>query len=265
MKKQVVQSPFSGVKMASLLYFSLPENLRKKLSEFLTTEDLGRLLSARKLDDSPGIFSHISNTILKVGTKKNISFKDILSFLHLFFHLVYISFALFFESFYSAGGALLYGIGGFIFLQKESNAYLRLRFFPFPFQIRHFALTVLAYPVILIPLGLYTAGAPSISDNKMLLIQAVILAPLFEEIFFRDVLFKVFKDFTKSDFAIILITAFLFSIVHLSMSYGLGDMTNAFILYFSAGLILGAIRWISCSLLYPILLHVAVNTTVFYL
>jgi len=265
MKKAISQSRFSGVKMASLLYFSLPENLRKKLSDFLTTEDLGRLLSARKKEASPGIFLYISNSILNIRAIKKVSFKDIFSFVHLTFHLMYLVFAIFYEAYYSAGAALLYGVGGFIFFQKESNAYLRLRFIPLPFQIRHFALTVLAYPVILIPLGLFTAGAPSISDNKILLIQAVILAPLFEEIFFRDVLFKLVRDFSKNDFVIIVITGFLFSIVHLSTSFGLDDLTTAFILYFSAGLILGAIRWVSCSLLYPLLLHIAVNATVFYL
>jgi len=247
--------------LASLLYFSLPQRTQQKIAVLLTPEDRKRLIDYREPRPEQKHYIEILNTLKKRTLKKSQNRGNTFSYIYLLFHMAYIVFALYNENIASAGAALIYGIGGFLFFVRKSASYIKLRFYPFPFHLQYLIFTVMCYPVILLMLGYFSIGAKPYSNNIILLMQASILAPLFEEIFFREVLFNTVNDFTSNDVLVIGVTALLFSFVHLSVD----SLFAEFVVYLTAGVLLGSLRWISGSLFYPLSLHVALNSTLFYL
>ena len=247
--------------LASLLYLSLPEKTQQKISVLLTPEDRKRLIDYRLARPTKKQYIDIRDVLQNTILKKPLSRGNTFSYLYLLFHIVYLVFALYSENISSAGAALIYGIAGFLFFVRKSASYIKLRFYPFPFHIQYLIFTVMCYPVILLMLGYFSIGAKSYSGNTILLIQASLLAPLFEEIFFREVLFNTVKEFTSNDVLVIAVTALLFSFVHLNLD----SLFAEFVVYFTAGTLLGTLRWITGSLVFPLALHMALNSTLFYL
>ena len=247
--------------LASLLYFSLPEKTQQKIAVLLAPEDRKRLIDHRQGVPTKNQYIDILNALKDSILKKQLNRGSTFSYLYLLFHIVYLIFALYSENISSAGAALIYGIAGFLFFVRKSASYIKLRFYPFPFHLQYLIFTVMCYPVILLMLGYFSIGAKPYSGNIILLIQASLLAPLFEEIFFREVLFNTVKEFTSNDVFVIAVTALLFSFVHLNLD----SLFAEFVVYFTAGVLLGTLRWISGSLVFPLVLHVALNSTLFYL
>lgn len=92
------------------------------------------------------------------------------------------------------------------------------------------------------------------ANNKLfLLITIILLAPVFEELLFRGFLYAGFASTPLGVSGSILLTAFLWAVIHLQ--YAWQEMLMIFIL----GLLLGIARWRSRSILLPIFLHAANN------
>jgi len=93
----------------------------------------------------------------------------------------------------------------------------------------------------------------STADPSFLLWLALVVgAPLFEEFFFRGFLFKGLESAIKP-IATIVVTAAIWAAIHLQ--YDLFDISTVFVL----GLLLGAARWRTGSILVPLAMHALAN------
>jgi membrane protease YdiL (CAAX protease family) len=88
------------------------------------------------------------------------------------------------------------------------------------------------------------------ADPRWILWVAVVIgAPLFEETFFRGFLFKGFESSFMGSTGVVLVTAGLWAVTHVQYdAYGVATI-------FCAGLLLGAARVSTRSLLVPLSLH----------
>lgn len=87
----------------------------------------------------------------------------------------------------------------------------------------------------------------------MLWIALIIAAPLFEEAFFRGFLFKGFESSFMGPIGAVLVTAGLWAVIHVQYdAYGVTTI-------FCGGLLLGAARVFTGSLLVPLGLHAAAS------
>lgn len=87
----------------------------------------------------------------------------------------------------------------------------------------------------------------------MLWVTMMIAAPLLEETFFRGFLFKGFESSFLGPVGTVLVTAGLWAGIHLQYdAYGMATI-------FCLGLLLGAARLLTGSLLVPLVLHAAAN------
>lgn len=88
-----------------------------------------------------------------------------------------------------------------------------------------------------------------------LVIVTLLLVPIYEEIFFRGVVYGLMKlKFRNEKMICYLITAILFCLIHFN-SYEINQQLNIFI----SGLMLCHIRERTNGLFYPVLLHSAIN------
>ena len=84
-------------------------------------------------------------------------------------------------------------------------------------------------------------------------VATIIAAPLFEETFFRGFLFKGFESSFMRPIGAVLVTASLWAVIHVQYDlYGMGTT-------FCLGLLLGAARFSTGSLLVPLGLHAVAN------
>ena len=87
----------------------------------------------------------------------------------------------------------------------------------------------------------------------MIWVAVIIAAPLFEETFFRGFLFKGFESSFMGPIGAVLVTAGLWAVIHLQYdAYGMASI-------FLFGLLLGAARVFTASLLVPLGLHAAAS------
>jgi hypothetical protein len=92
------------------------------------------------------------------------------------------------------------------------------------------------------------------ADNKLFLwITIILLAPVFEELLFRGFLYAGFAPTSLGVSGSILLTAFLWAVVHLQYAW------QEMLMVFCLGILLGLARWRSRSILLPIVLHAANN------
>jgi len=140
--------------------------------------------------------------------------------------------------------------------------YLGLR----PLTLRQTAWGLVALFALLVGQDLATwgLGRPIVSDFMVtayltagflpvLVVALLVAAPVVEELFFRGFMFKGLAASKVGVLGAILITALLWSVIHLQYDwYGKG-------LIFVAGLFLGIVRWRTGSTLLPILLHAMMN------
>lgn len=82
-----------------------------------------------------------------------------------------------------------------------------------------------------------------------------LLAPVFEEILYRGILFRALTKSSLSAFTTILASSTVFTAIHLQ--YGIVDLTVVFMF----GLFFGWVRYKTNSLITPIVCHALINTT----
>ncbi len=148
---------------------------------------------------------------------------------------------------------VFYALFGSFFIWQKSIAYwkwmFRIPVFYFPGVVHASAsFLFLIYLVGSLDLDVHTGGM-----RPQFFILAFIFGPIFEELLFRDILYRAFL-LARSSFLSIVIPSVLFSLVHLS-----GFHLWEFLVYFLAGIILASIRWQSGGLFFPILVHSASN------
>lgn len=146
----------------------------------------------------------------------------------------------------------------------EVRRYLALTRFPVMIGIRSFGLLllfmigsqVLTYLLDKSPLVFVDPLYESVSSVWLLIIAIVIIAPLYEELVFRGLLWSaIAEQFSERRGAIIasIITSLIFAVIHLQ--YGLYEISTIVVL----ALIFCYARIKSGSLLLPMLLHVINN------
>jgi CAAX protease family protein len=86
-----------------------------------------------------------------------------------------------------------------------------------------------------------------------LLLTVVVVAPIGEETLFRGFLFRGWHRSAKDAWAVIIVTALLWALIHLQ--YDLYNMAQVF----AYGLLLGWLRWVTGSTILTILLHGLIN------
>jgi len=93
----------------------------------------------------------------------------------------------------------------------------------------------------------------------MLILSVGVLAPIFEELFFRGFVFKGLERSILGAHGAIWVTSIVFALIHLQYSPGV------MLLIIPMGLLLGYSRHYSGSLLVPIAIHVLNNTVAIFL
>ena len=87
----------------------------------------------------------------------------------------------------------------------------------------------------------------------VLVVALLVAAPVVEEVFFRGFMYKGLAASKVGPAGAILITSLVWAAIHLQYdAYGMG-------LIFTAGILLGLVRWRTKSVLLPILLHGMIN------
>ena len=87
----------------------------------------------------------------------------------------------------------------------------------------------------------------SVSDLLINLVIIGLIAAIAEEIFFRGILQQIFKEWSKSIHSSVLITAFLFSAIHMQFS--------GFLPRFILGILLGYMYYWTKTIWIPIIIH----------
>jgi len=83
----------------------------------------------------------------------------------------------------------------------------------------------------------------------MIWVAFIIAAPLFEEIFFRGFLFKGLESSFMGPLGAVLVTSGIWAGIHLQYDlYGMGTV-------FCLGLLIGAARVVTASIVVPLVLH----------
>lgn len=98
-----------------------------------------------------------------------------------------------------------------------------------------------------------TASAAGIMQVLLLMLAVVVLTPIGEEIMFRGFLFRGWLRASRDAWAVIVITALLWALIHVQYDWYVTGQIFAF------GLMLGWIRWATGSTVLTILLHGLIN------
>lgn len=98
-----------------------------------------------------------------------------------------------------------------------------------------------------------TAGEAGFLPLLLLLIAVVVLTPIGEEALFRGFLFRGWLRQPRDAWAVIVVTALLWSIIHVQYDWFVVSQI------FVSGLLLGWIRWATGSTILTILLHALIN------
>ncbi|WP_455549378.1 CPBP family intramembrane glutamic endopeptidase [Dryocola clanedunensis] len=108
-------------------------------------------------------------------------------------------------------------------------------------------------------LGTHNAGLMTITKNNIsTILMLVLVAPFYEEVFYRGCLLDFLKPLTSGLIFPIMATSVTFSLIHTQYS----SLTDHFVLFFIS-VILCAVRIMTKSLLLPYVLHMLMNLFVF--
>lgn len=251
----------TGAGAAARLYYSLPPEVMERVSGFLSLSQRRRLAQARNLKVGSEEYGYAAKSLRAVQKKRGSEKGHQLGGYYFLVHLLFFFAILIIHGGGGQGGELvlapaIYGLGGFFFLQRRSLTYWRYRFSPLPLEVYEPIFFVLCYGAMVLTIGQLNVTMASEAPGPLLFLLAAFLAPLFEELFFRDVLFETLGGKTPA----LLLTALGFTLVHITLEPRLLDM----VIYFNAGILLGAMRWLSGRIIFPFVIHSAVNITMMW-
>ncbi|MDH5720662.1 MAG: CPBP family glutamic-type intramembrane protease [Spirochaetia bacterium] len=252
---------------AALVYFLLPKNVQNAADDFLTSDELKKLsLSKKKIKN----FEHAYDNILplfisrlqKPALKAKLPeyFFTVCFLAGLFSLLTVDNLEISAKNFILPVNFFVYACAGYFLLKRKKAEYWRLRFISVPFEFSFFAFSAFSLALIVFLVGWLSLDAYPARINIFLFFQAVIAGPLIEEIFFRDYVYSLFQskktsNFIYDDLPAVFISSAAFAAAHISPVNWHFEAAA----YLTAGALLGFLRWMSKSLLYPFAVHAAAN------
>ncbi len=244
---------------AAYLYLNLPDELQTTLADFLTNNERKRLLDNKPEQDQAEISKSINQQVVKAARQQ----KAPHTFARAYggFHLVLATVAFLSSDAMVAMNYLLYGIAGFFLIRSKRPNYWKYRLLYIPFQWHFLSLSVLSFAAIMPVVGMLSLKIEASKLAPILLYQAVLFGPFFEELLFRDYLFRALQPKNSKIesyvFAIIM-SSILFAFIHLNPG-DISAFAYEFFVYFYAGLVLALLRWYTKSLLFTFIVHMSVN------
>ena len=155
----------------------------------------------------------------------------------------------------------------YLFCCKQKNKSLKDGLFLYPRSRKTYLISaligvlvpLLSLPILFkyVPKDFYATDLLKEEGGMIFLIFSALLAPVFEEIFYRGLVFPFFQSKINSVWAV-MITSVFFGVSHYM---NIGDakvLVSLFILY---GFVLTYIRYITNSLIPPIITHLVHNLT----
>lgn len=263
-----------GLKKSIILLSILPYKVRKKVLSHLSIFELKNLFN---FAENFGGFENLKfnmnkkneEYVLKKFFQKLEKIKDFTSLdlfigiLALLFGIVTLivnffnsSFQDFFYQFISLGYSAIIAPSLIIYLIIKGKFSIKFNFTNSRIFIRHIIEAIASAFLLIIILMEINALYSSIQQNKpdiFSIIYGVVFIPLFEEILFRYILIGIFLN-KMNKVARIIISAFLFSIAHLSF-----DSLLSFFLYFLSGIILSILFSLENYILPSFLAHSIAN------
>lgn len=266
----------NGKRKAFLLYHLLPVNVREKLHFYLTLSEWESLYRKNgekqvaeniKPEEKISLYKEIVQNINQYSTRRgSVAFSAFYFILHISLFVIFLPHNM--DSLKSVANSeissvifLFYAFFGSYIIYNRSAIYWRLVFHLLP--VRFITLIMAAFVFIFIILMVGSLNTDIAGEGIALeyFLLAVFLGPLFEEIFFRDFLYRAFYLLeSRVSILSILIPSVLFSLVHLT-----GFYPWEFLVYFLSGVFLALLRWQSAGIIYPIIVHSASNLFFLYL
>jgi len=259
--------------LASFIFFMLPETLQNKLKDFLTSEELRKLTKSKikkenlpYLQDTilPLFISRIEKPLLKSNAAEY--FFSFCFFMGLISLLTVERLSLAAAELLTTVNFLVYAVLGYILLKRKNAVYWKMRFWSVSFEFSLFAFSVFSFALIVFLVGWLSVDSYPVRVNFFLAVQAVAAGPFVEEVFFRDYVYSLFQSKKTSDFIYdempaVFISSAAFAAAHLGSSEWVLEASA----YLPAGLLLGFLRWMSKSLLYPFAVHAAANAVLLWI
>ncbi len=255
---------------AAYLYYHLPPAIMEKVNGFLALGERKKLALSRQAMAPENVTKTLTAAMTKAIRERRKAAKNTghhFGWYYLLFHLFFFFALLLSDDRDLILAPAIYGISGFFFLQRRSLAYWRYRFSLLPLEVYEPIFFTLCYAAMVLTVGSLTAGKAAASPDFLFFLLGGFLAPLFEELFFRDVLYEAIASGSAgrstggSPFAAVAVTAVGFSLVHLSLQPGLLE----FAVYANAGVLLGFLRRLTGRLTFPLAVHIGVNLTMMWL
>ena len=254
------------------LFYLLPDDIQSKIIFFLTNKERENILHIINKDNNykskyltKNDIQHIIQNLKWVNNiNQNNLFYTIYTIICLTLSIVgvilnEITTSIFF---------IIYGVLGAWTLKQKQNTHWQLMFINISLEIKLFITCILAYILLLLMMGTFLSNTTVVNKstpNLLLIIQACLIGPFFEEIFFRDYLYEMSSTYNKqkiNENIGLFVSSIAFSVIHLTEW---NDLWLTFGVYFIAGVILGFLRWQSKCLLYPLCTHMLFNTTMIYI
>lgn len=252
---------------AAVIYTALPAAQKFQVDDFLPYTDRCRLLQTIKEKNfSSAMFTTSDIYLLSDKSLPSEASGSARTFAVVNLLLMAISFLT--ENLVPGISYALYALVGTIILNRKSATYWKMRFIPARIDSISIILSVVSYAFIILCITFIQDGFFPPSPSHVLILQACLFAPFFEELLFRDYIFNTFLFFPKNRSAEaayilpIMTSSLTFALVH--VSWGLNMQYSDLAVYMTAGILLGVIRWQTRSLFFPVLVHIAVNTTILF-
>ena len=256
-------------------FFSLPNEVRDKIKIFLTSQEWRKLLNIcqkqekKKEKIQEADFYYLKKILYDMKSSGLAAKSNLLSNIYISIFLLFTCFSLLKAEYSVSIYLFLYSIFGYICIKRKSQTYWNLHFFRSKFEPSFFLLSGYVYVLLLLLIGYNTVSAESVSDwghqpEISFILQACLLGPIFEEIFFRGYIFEISSissgNNKSGEYNGIWISSLLFAIAHLQ-DIQIEALLKTLTLFFSAGVLLACLRWYTRSLLYGSVVHIAFNST----
>jgi len=258
---------------AAYIFFLLPQEIQGRIKDFLTSDEIRILTQSKvKKENIPFFQEHILplffSRINKPAPKTKIAeyFFSLCFFAGLFSVLAIEKLSFSSPHLIVSVNFFVYAVAGYFLLKRKSLSYWRIRFLSISFQFSLVAFSVFSFALIVFLVGWLSLEAYSAKVSIFIAIQAVLAGPFIEEIFFRDYVYSLFQsnkplNNVYEDMPAVFISSIAFAAAHL----GAQEWHFEAAAYVPAGLLLGFLRWMSKSLLYPFVVHSAANAALLWM
>ena len=258
--------PAAKEKFAAIAYLGLPGPMKESIRKNLLNSELqkmNQILAGMNQAETKEAFQSFAPAALRTISNLKHEKKSIKKFYYIYLAILGLFTLVCFKENEGqlATSAVVHAILLWPALFSRSENHWRLSIANARVTFSGWMTGILVYCFLLITLGPVAARLSQAHPTTSLLIMAMILAPVFEEIFFRDYLLNLFSGKKIINIPAMIFSSVLFSAVHFNLY---GSPIDS-ILYFFAGISLCILRWYSRTLLLSILVHAAYNITIIWL